>query len=59
MLYVLFNTIRNIGLGLFVNGLFLLQFEDNPSEAPIALIEGVFIMLVSGYIEVLLERKRK
>ena len=37
MLYVLFNIIRNIGLGLFVNGLFLLQFGDNPSEAPIAL----------------------
>ena len=57
MLELIFNTTRNIGLGIFVNGLFALQFSEIPQEQAIyALSEGVLIMFFAGYGEIKFKR---
>ncbi|EHV4781369.1 hypothetical protein Q3U66_001269 [Campylobacter coli] len=53
MLELIFNTGRNIGLGIFVNGAFALQFSDVPqSQATYAIDEGILIMFLSGLGEI-------
>ncbi|EQA4144146.1 hypothetical protein ACX2S9_000991 [Campylobacter coli] len=53
MLELIFNTGRNIGLGIFVNGAFALQFSDVPqSQATYAIAEGILIMFLSGLGEI-------
>ncbi|EJU6902776.1 hypothetical protein N5D84_001783 [Campylobacter coli] len=53
MLELIFNTGRNIGLGIFVNGAFALQFSDIPqSQATYAIAEGILIMFLSGLGEI-------
>ncbi|EHZ5091062.1 hypothetical protein ACFD9K_001078 [Campylobacter coli] len=53
MLELIFNTGRNIGLGVFVNGAFALQFSDVPqSQATYAIAEGILIMFLSGLGEI-------
>ncbi|EJM3590799.1 hypothetical protein NOH33_000831 [Campylobacter coli] len=53
MLELIFNTGRNIGLGIFVNGAFALQFSDVPqSQATYAITEGILIMFLSGLGEI-------
>ncbi|MGQ2715595.1 hypothetical protein ACT6DC_03960 [Campylobacter coli] len=53
MLELIFNTGRNIGLGIFVNGAFALQFSDVPqSQATYAIGEGILIMFLSGLGEI-------
>ena len=51
MYKLFFRTLRNIGLGIFVNGAFALQFGDLKIEAYIAIAEGILIMLFAGYAE--------
>ena len=52
MLELIFNTGRNIGLGIFVNGAFALQFSDVSQELAIwAIAEGIFVMLMAGFLE--------
>lgn len=59
MLELIYNTGRNIGLGIFVNGAFALQFGENMQEmAVLAVCEGIFIMFLAGYFE-LKQRRRK
>ncbi|HFF9609912.1 TPA: hypothetical protein ACJISO_001692 [Campylobacter coli] len=53
MLELIFNTGRNIGLGIFVNGAFALQFSDVPqSQATYAIAKGILIMFLSGLGEI-------
>ncbi|HHO2200494.1 TPA: hypothetical protein ACRUML_001840 [Campylobacter coli] len=53
MLELIFNTGRNIGLGIFVNGAFALQFSDVPqSQATYAIAGGILIMFLSGLGEI-------
>ncbi|EAL3633216.1 hypothetical protein BED82_08320 [Campylobacter coli] len=53
MLELIFNTGRNIGLGVFINGAFALQFSDVPqSQATYAIAEGILIMFLSGLGEI-------
>ncbi len=56
MIELIFNTARNIGLGIFVNGAFALQFAKVQIEGYLAVAEGIVIMLLSGYMEL---RSRK
>lgn len=57
MLELIFNTGRNIGLGIFVNGAFALQFSEVSQElAFYAVIEGILIMLFSGLGEMKFKR---
>ena len=51
MFSLIFSTLRNIGLGIFVNGAFALQFGDAKNSAYYAIIEGILIMLFAGYAE--------
>ena len=51
MYKLFFSTLRNIGLGIFVNGAFALQFGDLKIEAYIAIAEGILIMFFAGYAE--------
>ncbi|WP_171993858.1 hypothetical protein [Campylobacter mucosalis] len=51
MLRLIFSTIRNIGLGVFVNGTFALQFADGEVKAYWAIAEGIAVMLLAGYAE--------
>ncbi|MCR8679672.1 MULTISPECIES: hypothetical protein [Campylobacter] len=51
MLRLIFSTIRNIGLGIFVNGTFALKFGDGGSLAYLAIVEGIEVMLLAGYAE--------
>ncbi|EKA8519282.1 hypothetical protein ACVQ7P_001950 [Campylobacter coli] len=53
MLKLIFNTGRNIGLYIFVNGVFALQFIDVlQSQATYAIAEGILIMFLSGLGEI-------
>lgn len=53
MLELIFNTGRNIGLGIFVKGAFALHFSDVPqSQATYAIAEGILIMFLSGLGEI-------
>ncbi|ENP7015069.1 hypothetical protein ACUFCL_000330 [Campylobacter coli] len=57
MLELIFNTGRNIGLGIFVNGAFALQFSEVPkSQAIYAIVEGILIMFLSGLGEIKFKR---
>lgn len=57
MLELIFNTGRNIGLGIFVNGAFALQFSEVPkSQAIYAIDEGILIMFLSGLGEIKFKR---
>lgn len=49
---LIFNTLRNIGLGIFVNGAFALQFGDAIMQAYWAVAEGIIIMLLAGFMEI-------
>ena len=51
MLRLIFSTIRNIGLGIFVNGAFALQFVSGEAKAYWAIAEGIAVMLLAGYAE--------
>ncbi|MDD6162792.1 MAG: hypothetical protein PUB35_08450 [Campylobacteraceae bacterium] len=51
MYKLFFSTLRNIGLGIFVNGAFALQFGDLKIKAYIAIAEGILIMFFAGYAE--------
>lgn len=48
---IIFNTARNIGLGIFVNGAFTLQFGEVALKGWLAVAEGIVIMLWAGYLE--------
>lgn len=48
---------RNIGLGIFVNGAFALQFTEAGARAHGAIFEGIIIMLLAGYTELKLKDK--
>ena len=57
MLEIIFNTGRNIGLGIFVNGAFALQFSNiSQSEAIYAIAEGIIIMLLASFGEMKFKR---
>ena len=48
---------RNIGLGIFVNGAFALQFSNiSQSEAIYAIAEGIIIMLLASFGEMKFKR---
>ena len=51
ILELFFNTSRNIGLGIFVNGFFALQFANMDLKAYWAIAEGIIIMLLAGALE--------
>ncbi len=51
MTELVYNTARNIGLGIFVNGAFALQFSEAPTQGYWAVAEGIFIMFLAGYME--------
>ena len=51
MTELVFNTARNIGLGIFVNGAFALQFGEATLQGYFAVAEGIIIMLLAGYME--------
>ena len=53
MYKLFFSTLRNIGLGIFVNGAFALQFGDLKIEAYIAIVEGILIMLFACFVVLL------
>lgn len=48
---LIFSTLRNIGLGIFVNGAFALQFGEGGGLAYLAIVEGIAIMLLAGRYE--------
>lgn len=57
MLALIFNTIRNIGLGIFVNRAFALQFSKVSQVLAIwAVVEGIALMLFAGYGEIKFKR---
>lgn len=56
MLEITFNTLRNIGLGIFVNGAFILQFGESTTSACYAIIEGIVLMFGAGYGELRYKR---
>lgn len=57
MLELIFNTIRNIGLGIFVNGAFALQFSNVSQDlAFYAVIEGISLMFFAGIGEIKIKR---
>ena len=56
MLELISSTIRNIGLGVFVNGAYAWQFSEVGNVALWAIVEGVIIMILAGYAEI---RSRK
>ncbi|MDY3664242.1 MAG: hypothetical protein SO045_06505 [Campylobacter sp.] len=51
MYKLFFSTLRNIGLGIFVNGAFALQFGVLKIKTYIAIAEGILIMFFAGYAE--------
>lgn len=50
------ELLKNIGLGLFVNGAFILQFSESTTSAIYAALEGITIMLIAGYGELRYKR---
>ncbi|MBS4407595.1 hypothetical protein [Campylobacter vulpis] len=60
MLELVFNTLRNVGLGIFVNGAFALQFSEiEQNLAILAVIEGISLMLVAGYGEIKFRKDKR
>ncbi|MGP1580847.1 MAG: hypothetical protein ACTTH5_07510 [Wolinella sp.] len=57
MLELISSTVRNIGLGIFVNGAFALQFTEAGERAYGAIFEGIVVMLLAGYAELRTRRK--
>ncbi|MFL1707038.1 hypothetical protein ACHJH3_08550 [Campylobacter sp. MOP7] len=51
MTELIFNTARNIGLGIFVNGAFALQFGEAMTKGYWAVAEGIIIMFLAGFME--------
>lgn len=45
------ELLKNIGLGIFVNGAFAWQFGDAAAKGFLALVEGIAIMALAIYIE--------
>lgn len=45
------ELIKNIGLGLFVNGSFALQMGQNELGSWVSLCEGLFLMASSIYLQ--------
>lgn len=41
------EVIKNIGLGIFVNGAFAWQFAGAPLEGALAVVEGIIIMYIA------------
>lgn len=56
MAELFFSTMRNIGLGVFVNGAFALQFADGDMRAYGAIAEGIAVMLLAGYAELKIKK---
>ncbi|MGP1450914.1 MAG: hypothetical protein ACTTJS_07325 [Wolinella sp.] len=59
MLELIFSTLRNIGLGIFVNGAFALQFAEGDARAYGAIAEGIAAMLLAGYAELRAKRSNR
>ncbi|WP_173667449.1 hypothetical protein [Campylobacter fetus] len=49
------EVIKNIGLGIFVNGAFAWQFAGAPLEGALAVAEGIIIM----YVAIQLKKRSK
>lgn len=45
------ELIKNIGLGIFVNGAYAWQFTESHTKGILAIIEGVVIMAITIYLE--------
>lgn len=59
MVNLILNTCRNIGLGIFVNGAFALQFGADFWAGIYAVSEGVAIMLIAGFGELKFAESKK
>ncbi|BCX79958.1 hypothetical protein [Campylobacter sp. 19-13652] len=45
------ELIKNIGLGIFVNGAYAWQFSDNSELGAWAVFEGIFLMTSAIYLQ--------
>ena len=45
------ELIKNIGLGIFVNGAYAWQFPESHTKGILAIIEGIVIMAITIYLE--------
>ncbi|CZE47711.1 Uncharacterised protein [Campylobacter geochelonis] len=46
----MYELIKNIGLGMFVNGAYAWQFSEATNKGFLAIIEGVLIMALAIYL---------
>lgn len=53
------ELLKNIGLGIFVNGAYALQFTENTFEGFLGSLEGIITMLFAIYTPKVLKREKK
>ena len=53
------ELLKNIGLGIFVNGAYALQFTENTLEGFLGSLEGIITMLFAIYTPKVLKREKK
>ncbi len=53
------ELLKNIGLGIFVNGAYALQFTENTFEGFLGSLEGIITMLFAIYTPKVLKKEKK
>lgn len=53
------ELLKNIGLGIFVNGAYALQFTENTFEGFLGSLEAIITMLFAIYTPKVLKREKK